>query len=299
LRIPDVLADSKKKAVLMTVLAGFLWGTSFPAIKFGLQFMDPYTFVFLRFLIASLTLVLVMLLTRNQLSFKFVKKRLLLFLGVINGVAYLLQYLGMADASASESSLLVNLSVVWVAMLSAGVLKEHLGFKKLAGILLSFFGVILMTTNLEIASIGKSSIVADLLVIAAGFLWAVFIVYNKPLVKAGNNMIRSMTWLMLFTMLPLLPILPFSAASFASLPLNAWIAILYTGLLCWVVPYYLWLEGLKYISPVTSSVVLLTEILVAMAISAIFLGEALTITSAAGGIFVIIAILLVSITDKR
>ncbi len=40
------------------------------------------------------------------------------------------------------------------------------------------------------------------------------------------------------------------------------------------------------------------EILVAMAISTIFLGEALTITSAAGGILVIIAILLVSMTDK-
>jgi drug/metabolite transporter (DMT)-like permease len=296
--MPSILADNRKKAALMTVLAGFLWGTSFPAIKIGLQFMDPYPFVFLRFLIASLTLVLVMLLTRNQLSLKFVKKRLLLFLGVINGVAYLLQYLGMADASASESSLLVNLSVVWVAMLSAGVLKEHLGFKKMAGIVSSLLGVILITTNLEIASIGKSSIVADFLVIAAGFLWAVFIVYNKPLVKEGNNMVRSMTWLMLFTMLPLLPILPFSAASFVSLPLNAWLAVLYTGLLCWVVPYYLWLEGLKYISPVTSSVVLMIEILVAMAISTIFLGEALTITSAAGGILVIIAILLVSMTDK-
>jgi drug/metabolite transporter (DMT)-like permease len=298
LRILNVPADNKKKAVLMTVLAGFLWGTSFPAIKIGLKFMDPYTFVFLRFLIASLALVLVMLLTRNRLSLKFAKKRLLLFLGVINGLAYLFQYLGMVDASASESSLLVNLSVVWVALLSAGLLKEYLGFKKIAGIVLSLFGVTLITTNLEIASIGRSPILSDFLVIAAGFLWAVFIVYNKSLVKEGSNMVRSMTWLMLFTMLPLVSILPFSAASFASLPLNAWLCILYTGLLCWVVPYYLWLEGLKYISPVTSSVVLLTEILVAMAISTIFLGEALTITSAAGGISVIIAILLVSMADK-
>ena len=297
MRIPNVLADNKKKAVLMTVLAGFLWGTSFPAIKIGLQFMDPYTFVFLRFLVASLALVLVMLLTRNRLSLKFAKKRLLLFLGVINGLAYLFQYLGMVEASASESSLLVNLSVVWVALLSAGLLKEYLGFRKIAGIVLSLFGVILITTNLEIASIGGSSILSDFLVIAAGFLWAVFIVYNKSLVKEGGNMVRSMTWLMLFTMLPLVSILPFSAAS-SVLPFNAWLCILYTGLLCWVVPYYLWLGGLKYISPVTSSVVLLTEILVAMAISTIFLGEALTITSAAGGIFVIIAILLVSMADK-
>jgi len=292
------LADNKNKAVLMTVLAGFLWGTSFPAIKIGLQFMDPYTFVFLRFLIASLTLASVMLLTRNQLSLKIPQKRLLLFLGMINGVAYLLQYSGMVDTSASESSLFVNLSVVWVALLSAGLLKESLGFKKMVGIVLSLFGVVLITTNLEMSSVGKSSVLAEFFVIAAGILWAIFIVYNKQLVKESNSMVRSMTWLMLFTMLPLLPILPFSAGSFATLPLIAWLTIFYTGLLCWVVPYYLWLEGLKHISPVTSSVVLLTEILVAMSISIVLLGEVLTLPSAIGGVSVIIAILLVSLTDK-
>jgi len=292
------LADNKNKAVLMTVLAGFLWGTSFPAIKIGLQFMDPYTFVFLRFLIASLTLASVMLLTRNQLSLKIPQKRLLLFLGMINGVAYLLQYSGMVDTSASESSLFVNLSVVWVALLSAGLLKESLGFKKMVGIVLSLFGVVLITTNLELSSVGKSSVLAEFFVIAAGILWAIFIVYNKQLVKESNSMVRSMTWLMLFTMLPLLPILPFSAGSFATLPLIAWLTIFYTGLLCWVVPYYLWLEGLKHISPVTSSVVLLTEILVAMSISIVLLGEVLTLPSAIGGVSVIIAILLVSLTDK-
>jgi len=59
------LNDSKKKAILMTILAGFLWGTSFPAIKIGLQFMDAYTFVFLRFLVASIALLIVALLTKN------------------------------------------------------------------------------------------------------------------------------------------------------------------------------------------------------------------------------------------
>lgn len=75
-------AGIKKKAVLFTVLAGFLWDTSFPAIKVGLQYMDAYTFVFLRFLIASLIMLAVMLLKRN---FRFNKKRLILSLGIVNG----------------------------------------------------------------------------------------------------------------------------------------------------------------------------------------------------------------------
>jgi drug/metabolite transporter (DMT)-like permease len=45
---------------------------------------------------------------------------------------------------------------------------------------------------------------------------------------------------------------------------------------------------------VTSSVVLLTEVIVAVAISTLALGEVLTVVSGAGAIFIIIAILLVS-----
>lgn len=291
------MADTKKKAVLMTVLAGFLWGTSFPAIKIGLQFMDAYTFVFLRFLVASLALLSVMLLTKN-FSFEFGKKRLVLFLGLSNGVAYLLQYVGMVNVTASESSLFVNLSAVWVALLSTIVLKERLGSKKIFGVTMSLIGVVLITTNLDFASVGKSYIIADFLVITAGILWAVFIVYSKPMVGESKNMVKSMTWLMLFTMLPLLPIMPFSAGTFISLPWDAWLAVFYTALLCWVIPYYLWLKGLKHISPVTSAVVLLIEIIVAVSISTIFLGEVLTVISGLGAVFIVIAMLLVSHADQ-
>mgnify|MGYP005843048865 CR=1 FL=1 len=288
-----VSTSTKKKAILFTVLAGFLWGTSFPAIKIGLQYMDAYTFVFLRFLVASLTMLSVMLLTRN-FSFSFNKKRLILLLGLVNGIAYLLQYMGMVYALASASSLYVNLSVVWVALLSPVALKERLGGKKVAGVLVSLLGVVLMTTNLDFASLATVDVMGSFLVISSGILWAVFIIYNKPLVGESNNLIQSMTWMLLFTMLPLLPTAAFSAGNFVSLPWDAWLVILYTAVFCWVVPYYLWLKGLKHISAVTSTVVLLTEIIVAVAISTIILGEALTVISGIGSIFIIIAILLVS-----
>ena len=274
------------------MLAGFLWGTSFPAIKVGLQYMDAYTFVFLRFLAASLTMLVVSLLTKN-FSSKFSNKRLILILGVTNGIAYLLQYVGMVDVSASASSLFVNLSVVWVALLTPLVFRERLGLKKGLGVMVSLLGVVFMTTNLDFASLSQGAILADLAVIVAGILWAVFIVCNKPLASA-SNIVQVVTWLLIFTLLPLLPIAPFTAQVLVSLPLDAWLAVLYTAVLCWVVPYYLWLKGLKHISPVTSAIVLLTEIVVAVTISTLFLGEAFTLISGIGAVFIVVAILLVS-----
>lgn len=287
------MADDKKEAILFTVIASSLWGTSFPAIKIGLQYMDAYTFVFLRFFFASLTMLVVMLFTKN-FSFNFNKKRLILFLGVTNGTAYLLQYIGMVYAFASKSSLLVNLSVVWVALLSPIVLKEQIDRKKVASVIVSLLGVVFVTTNLDFGSLGVGEVVGDLLVIGAGILWALFIVYNKPLVGESKNMIQSMTWLLVFTMLPLLPVVPFSAENFLSLTWEAWVAIIYTAIFCWVAPYYLWMKGLKNISPLTSAVILLNEIIVAVMISTIVLGEVMTAASGIGAIFIIMGILLVS-----
>ena len=287
------LVDNKKKAVLLTVLAGFLWGTSFPAIKIGLQYMDAYTFVFLRFLTASLVMLAIMLF-KQGFSFSFNQKRLILFLGVVNGVAYLMEYVGMVFTTASKSSLLINLSAVWVALLCPIVLRERLGAKKTVGVTVSLLGVFLTTTNLNFASLTQGTIIGDLLVVGAGIAWAVFMVYNKPVADASKSLVQPMTLLLICTLIPLLPIAPFSAGVIFSLPLEAWLIILFTAVLCWVVPYYLWLKGLQHLSPVTSSIVLLTEIVVAVTISTLFLGEVFTVISGVGAILIVIAILLVS-----
>jgi drug/metabolite transporter (DMT)-like permease len=238
--------------------------------------------------------MLAILLFKQGFSFNFSQKRLVLFLGVVNGVAYLMEYVGMVFTTASKSSLLINLSAVWVALLCPIVLRERLGAKKTVGVMVSLLGVFLTTTNLKFASLTQGSIMGDLLVVGAGVAWAVFMVYNKPVADASKSLVQPMTLLLICTLIPLLPIAPFSAGAVLSLPLEAWLAILFTAVLCWVVPYYLWLKGLQHLSPATSAVVLLTEIVVAVTISTLFLGEVFTLISGVGAILIVIAIRLVS-----
>ena len=181
--------SSKKDAILFTIIASSLWGTSFPAIKIGLEFMDAYTFVFLRFFFASLTMFAIVFFFK-KFSFNF-NKRLIIFLGFINGIAYFFQYIGMSYTSASKSSLLVNLSVVWVALLSPILLKEKISRKKISGVFFSLLGIIFVTTNLDFQSFGIGNIRGDLIVIAAGIIWAFFILYNKSLVDETKNIMIS------------------------------------------------------------------------------------------------------------
>jgi len=285
---------NNKDAILFTVIASSLWGTSFPAIKIGLQFMDAYTFALLRFSLVSI-IMLVWLTITKKLNFNFKKKRLVILLGLINGLAYLFQFLGMMNTSASKASLLVNLSAVWVTLFSFILLREKINRRKVVAIILSVFGIFLVTTNLDLTILTQGKIFGDLTVIGAGMVWALFIIYNKQLVTAKeDSLVESTTWISLLTVIPILMVAPFSGQKILSLNFEAWIAIIYTATMCWIIPYYLWIRGLKTISAITSAIILLNEILVATIISIVFLKEVMNITFIAGSIFIIIAIQLVS-----
>jgi drug/metabolite transporter (DMT)-like permease len=281
------------KAVFLTILAGVLWGTSFPAIKIGLNYVNAYEFVFLRFLLASALMLLIMLLAK-KLTVPTKQKKLILFLGVTNGVAYISQYVGMNSASAAEAALFVNLSAVWVALLSPKLQGEIMGRKKILGVLAALTGVIFVTTNLNFAMLNGGQLIGDVLLITSGVVWAFFIIYNKNLVMTSDGVLQSLTWILPLTLLPMLPFVFSSATQIPALPAQAWLAIIYTAVACWIIPYYLWLEGLKHISASTSTILLLTEILVATAISFFLLNEIFTIVTIFGALLIIVAIVLVS-----
>jgi drug/metabolite transporter (DMT)-like permease len=134
----------------------------------------------------------------------------------------------------------------------------------------------------------------DLLVLLSGIIWAIFTVYNKKFITDSANTFQFMAWILFITVLPLIPFISFSNNPSLNLPVEAWIAVGYTAIFCWIFPFYLWLKGLKYISLVTSTIVLLTEVIVAVIISTILLNEILTIVSIIGALSIALAIILVS-----
>jgi len=283
----------RRSALFLTILAGVLWGTSFPTIKIGLGFVNPYMFVFLRMFLASV-LVLIISYATDNLAVSLAKERLVWYLGLLNGLAYLIQYVGMRYTTASKSSLLVNLSAVWVAALSWLVLKERFSKKRLLGIVSGLAGVFFITTNLNLLELAQGTIFGDGLVFLSGILWSFFIVYNKKVVDA-HNALQLMPWIFVATTLPLIPFIVIPN-NFVLLNLSpdAWIIIVYTAVFCWLVPYYLWLRGLKHMSPAVSTVILLIEVVVAITISFFFLGETFIMISGIGGVLIFLAIILVS-----
>jgi drug/metabolite transporter (DMT)-like permease len=298
--MPKSLVNSKARAIFFTILAGALWGTSFPIIKIGLETIDPYTFVFWRFLVSALSLAVVMLAFGKLKLGKMPDKKLLFFLGAVNAAGYLLQYVGMPYTTAAKAALFINLSAMWVAIMSPKLLGENFSTKKIIGVIFGFVGIIFVSTNLDFASLTQGQIAGDALLIISGVSWAVFMIYNKKLVMNSTaETFQSMTWVLMFTFVSIIPFTVLAGPGFFTLSTTAWLGIFWTAIVCWVIPYYLWLEGLKYLSSSVASVLLLSEIVMAVILSIVVLKEPITIFSTFGAFIIVIAIALVSVQDKK
>ncbi len=291
--------SNKAKAIFYTILAGALWGTSFPIIKIGLDTIDPFTFVFWRFLVSCSTLLAVMLAFR-KLEFKMPNKKLLIFLGIANATGYLLQYIAMPNTTASKAALFINLSAMWVALLSPKLLKEKFSSKKIAGVFFGLVGIIFVSTNLDFSALSQGQTMADGMLVISGLTWALFMVYNKKLIGDSTSAtFQNMTWVLLLTFLAVAPFSILAGSGFFALDGWAWAAIVWTAIICWVLPYYLWLEGLKHLSASTSTILLLSVIVVAIIASILILKEPTTIFSTIGAFLIVIAIALVSVNLKK
>ncbi|MBU7042672.1 MAG: DMT family transporter [Theionarchaea archaeon] len=100
----------------------FVWGFTFVAVKESLEFVSPFTFLFYRFLLAFLLLILV--------SFKKVKHmdRVILTHGIVIGIFLFLGYgfqtMGLQYTTPANTGFITGLSVVIVPFLSIFFLKK-------------------------------------------------------------------------------------------------------------------------------------------------------------------------------
>ncbi len=128
---------------LLLILVSLVWAGSFIVVDVTTKQMDPIDLGFLRFLVATPLMFLLVILRKKPLTLP--KKELpwLIVLG-LTGVTflYLFQFLGIHLTNAPTASVLINTNVIFIAILSGVFLHEVVTKKRIAGIVLSFFGVV-------------------------------------------------------------------------------------------------------------------------------------------------------------
>ncbi|XRH75433.1 MAG: DMT family transporter [Candidatus Methanosuratincola verstraetei] len=285
--------NEKQKAIASLFISTLIWGISFPMIKVALYDVDPLLFVCVRFILASLLVIAYLLFTRRRVR-RLLRGRVLWILGITNGVGFAMETYGMSFTTASKASLLVNVNVVFMAIFSSLLLGERLNNRSKLGILMGLLGVFLTTTGGDLSVLSSGSAIGDAIIFAGGIIWAYSMIYNKKAATQEGLTPMEVTESMILTStVALLPFLPLSSFKFEPNPLSI-SAMVYVALLCTIVAFFLFYKALQKLTVVNSGMVMLFEIVIAIGVSFLFLGETLLPVGVFGGLLIAIGILLVS-----
>lgn len=292
------MRPSRAVAVGATLGAAMLWGTSFSVNDAGLRVVDPYTFVFLRFAIAAVALLAFAAATGGA-DWSLARSRPLWVLGALNAAGFLGQYAGQCWTTPARTALFVNSNVFLVAALSALVFRERFGRGKALAVAGAFLGVVLLSLQQGQEGACGAAWWGDALVFAGAVAWAGYIVLNrKAMIAEGSRLVTVLAWTFATTTAWLAPFLLLSDTPLAVPFPDGW-PVLYSAIVTTVLTYVLWSYGLRGISATASAVIILSEVLVAVAITLALERETFTAASALGGAVLFASIAYVSVTQAR
>jgi len=280
---------------LLLVLVSLVWGGSFIIVKIATIEIDPVHLGFLRFLIATPIMILVLLFLKRDTYIPLKELPSLAVLG-LTGVTllYTFQFIGISYTNAPAASVLINTNVIFIAILSALFLKEKFNVKKILGVLLSFSGVLIVIfSNIRQEAFSFSNVffIGSILVLLSAFCWAIYSIVGKRLLRIYDTFAVTTYAFTLgsifyipFVILDIVPLLQ-------KISFNGWISILYLAILCSVFGYVGWYYSLKKSEASKAAVYLNLIPLFTITIS-IFMGKIPTIFFLFGAILIIYGVYL-------
>src|SRR5688500_16436343 len=175
---------------MMTII----WGSNFSVIKSAFRELDPQAFNAVRMVVASVAFLVVMAVARwlspgTQASTFYSPARVtarewvqLAVLGLIGHVLYQLCFIGgLARTSVANSSLMLAVTPVLIAVISAALGHERIGRAHWIGALVSTAGIYLVVGNGF--RLGGPGLIGDLLMFGAVCCWAIYTLVARPLME--------------------------------------------------------------------------------------------------------------------
>jgi len=287
--------SAKDSAIALLIVSSILWGSSFVSIKIGLAYLNAFDFAFLRLASASAILVVILVLN-GRLKLASLKEKGVWALGLLNGIGFSLQYVGLQFTTPAKTALLIDMNVIAVAILSWRFFQESFGLRKQLAVIMGVLGAVMITTNGDLSTLTHGEFLGDVLVLFAGLVWAVFIILHKRVLSSNDrNAIELSAVVMSATAFLLFPVaLLFGRLGVQVIPIEGWVWVGYTAIVCQVVPYALWVFALKSVTATIASVVGMLEIVAAMILSSLLLAESYNTATLLGAGLILLSILAVA-----
>src|SRR5438132_10030998 len=291
------MMSSRTRDYAFVILASVLWGTSFPGSKVTVNTVDPLFLTFARMALGASLGMTVLVVTR-RMNARLFRDPMVWLLGAVNAIGFDLQNEGILLTTASKTALVVNVNVVFIAILMVLFFHEAVRWQKVAGIALGVFGVVVLATRFDPSSLSGGAFLGDVLVFVAGLVWAFYVVGAKKMVDRGAEYVALTAGILATT--ALLAAIPLFFVGW-SFPRNGggWLGIAYLGLVPTFTPLMLYVASMRTISPTVSGLLILLEVVVAAILSFVLLQDALSVYTVAGGALNLLGAIVVTRGDAK
>ena len=189
-----------------------------------------------------------------------------------------------------------------MALLGWLILKERLFWLQILGIGIAAFGVLLVVTDGNLASLASGSFGSqgDLLVLISAPNWAIFSVLSRRGLKT-HPAARMVFYVMAFGWLfsSVIFFLGPGLADLANLSWKGWAGVIFLGIFCSGLAYIFWYDGLQVLPVAQAGAFVYLEPFITTIVAAVLLNEPLVWASLLGGLGILMGVWLVQTGKKK
>ena len=285
------LPQEHYKAEGILIFVVILWGSSFTYTKIGLDELQPFTLIGIRFLLA--TLIFPCIYFKHLRNMKLKEAWGGILLGIILFTGYATQTVGLQYTTASRSAFITAMSVCLVPFFVIIIQKKIPQKKAVIGVMIAVIGLILLTNPFK-GNLNKG----DLFTFICSLVWAAYIVMIETItMKYPYHAV--LLWQFITMTLLNFVFMGLSGETF-SVPSNKVIvAIIYLTIFCTFLTTTLQTKYQKGTTATRAALIFTSEPVIAAFFAALVLGEHLSSREWIGGIIILAGIVYTEIGNKK
>ena len=284
-------ARSRRVATLLLVGATAIWGSTFFLIRDIVRVLPPTDFLAVRFTIAAAAMVAVF--WRPMLALSGREMRIGVGLGVMYGVAQILQTVGLAHTEASRSGFITGTYVVMTPIFAAILLRERIPRSTWLAVLLATAGLATLSLN----SLGTGFGFGEEVTLLSAAVYALHIIglgrFSSPSTAAGLSAVQ-MVAIALVSLIA-------AAPGGIELPTGrgGWTSVLYMALIAGAVAIWAQTWAQSHLSATRAAIVMTLEPVFAAGFAVALGGEMMTLRMVLGGAMVLAAMYTVELIGRK
>ncbi len=276
------------------------WGGTFVAAKFATIDSSVEMASLLRFIIASLALLLILYLRLGYLPRPNTRQIFYILLLGLTGVAFynLFFFFGLQTVAAGRGALIITSNPIWVALGAAWFFRQQINPPQILGLLLCLIGVGIVLSRGQLAALVSGDIgIGDLALLGCALAWAAYTLLGKKMMHSDSALdpltmvsYSCVSGSMLLALWILLSGQSFSAQVTPTLVLS----IAYLALLGTVAGFVWYFQGIRELGAAQAAVFIFFVPVSAILLGIILLDETFTLSLFIGAVMILSGVYLVN-----